>query len=45
MADGVLKPSKIITHRLHFTEINQAYAMAFKRDKTMISVVFDWSDA
>ena len=45
MADGVLRPSKLITHRLHYTEMQQAYDMAFKRDKTMMNVVFDWSDA
>ena len=45
MADGVLRPSKLITHRLHYTEMQQAYDLAFKRDKTMMNVVFDWSDA
>ena len=45
MADGVLEPSKLITHRLHYTEMRQAYDMAFKRDKSMINVVFDWTGA
>lgn len=45
MAEGVLKPSKLITHRLHYTDMNEAYAMAFRRDKNMINVVFDWDDA
>ena len=45
MADGVLEPSKLITHRLHYTEMRQAYDMAFKRDKSMVNVVFDWTGA
>lgn len=45
MADGVLKPSKLITHRLRYTGMRQAYDMAFKRDKSMINVVFDWTGA
>ena len=45
MADGVLKPSKLITHRLPYTSMQVAYDMAFKRDKSMINVVFDWTGA
>ena len=45
MADGRLEPKKLITHRMHYTDIKKAYEMAFNRDKTMLGVVFDWRDA
>ena len=42
MADGVLEPKRLITHRLPYTEMAQAYEMAFKREKTMLGVIFGW---
>ena len=45
MADGKLQPSKLITHRLHYTEMQKAYEMAYHREKTMLGVTFDWRDA
>lgn len=44
MADGRLQPSKLITHRMHYTEIAQAYELMETRDKNMLGVVFDWTD-
>jgi len=44
MADGRLEPRRLITHRFHYTEMVQAYEMAFNREKSMLGVVFDWSE-
>ena len=45
MAKGRLEPRRLITHRLHHTQIAEAYEMALRRDKSMLNVVFDWQDA
>lgn len=45
MAEGKLEPKNLITHRLHYSEINKAYEMACNRQKTMLGVIFDWRDA
>ena len=42
MADGNLNPSQLITHRLHYTQMKEAYEMAYEREKTMLGVVFTW---
>ena len=42
MADGRLEPKRLITHRFPYTEIVQAYEMAYRREKSMLGVVFDW---
>ena len=44
MADAGLEPGRLITHRLHYTEMQKAYEMAFHREKSMLGVVFDWKD-
>ena len=44
MADGRLRPSKLITHRMHYTEIAKAYELMETREKNMLGVVFDWTD-
>ncbi len=45
MAQGLLEPKRLVTHRLHYTQIAEPYEMALRRDKTMMNVVFDWRDA
>ncbi|MAE63293.1 MAG: hypothetical protein CMJ18_03400 [Phycisphaeraceae bacterium] len=45
MAEGRLEPKRLVTHRLHYTRINEAYEMALRREKSMMNVVFDWTDA
>jgi threonine dehydrogenase-like Zn-dependent dehydrogenase len=45
MADGCLAPKRLITHRFHYTEMVQAYEMAYRREKSMLGVIFDWRDA
>lgn len=44
MADGLVRPSMLVTHRLHYSELLQAYEMAIRREKNMMNVLFDWSD-
>ncbi len=44
MKDGKLEPKRLITHRFHYTEIVEAYDMAFRRQKSMLVVIFQWKD-
>jgi threonine dehydrogenase-like Zn-dependent dehydrogenase len=44
MADGRLEPKRLITHRFHYSEMAQAYEMAYRREKSMLGVVFKWQD-
>ncbi len=44
MADGLLEPKRLITHRFHYTEMVKAYEMAYHREKSMLGVIFDWRD-
>jgi threonine dehydrogenase-like Zn-dependent dehydrogenase len=39
---GFLEPKRLITHRFHYTEMAQAYEMAYRRDKSMLGVIFQW---
>lgn len=45
MIPGGLEPKRLITHRLHYTEMAKAYEMATQKEKTMLGVIFDWRDA
>ena len=44
MAEGKLQPSRLITHRLHYSEMAEAYEMAYSREKSMLGVIFNWQD-
>ena len=44
MEDDGLEPKRLITHRLHYTEMVQAYEMAFNREKSMLGVIFQWKE-
>ena len=44
MADGRLEPKRLITHRFHYSEMAQAYEMAYRREKSMLGVIFTWQD-
>ena len=44
MRDGKLEPKRLITHRMHYSRINEAYEMIFRREKNMMGVVFNWKD-
>ena len=45
MADGRLEPKRTVTHRFHYTEMVRAYEMAYRREKSMLGVIFQWKDA
>jgi threonine dehydrogenase-like Zn-dependent dehydrogenase len=42
MADGRLEPSRLVTHRFHYSQIAEAYEMAYHRNKSMLGVIFSW---
>ena len=44
MADGLLEPKRLITHRFHYSQMVKAYEMAYRREKSMLGVVFQWQD-
>ena len=44
MEEGRLEPKRLITHRFHYTEMAQVYEMAYRREKSMLGVIFDWRD-
>jgi threonine dehydrogenase-like Zn-dependent dehydrogenase len=44
MAEGRLEPIKLNTHRMHHTQMKEAYEMAYRREKSMLGVIFDWKD-
>ena len=44
MQDGKLEPKKLVTHRLHYSQMVEAYEMAYRREKNMLNVVFNWKD-
>ena len=44
MSDGGLEPKRVITHRLHYTQMAEAFEMAYRREKSMLGVVFNWRD-
>ena len=44
MADGRLEPKRLITHRFHYTEMVEAYEMAYQREKSMLGVIFNWQE-
>jgi threonine dehydrogenase-like Zn-dependent dehydrogenase len=44
MADGRLEPKRLITHRFHYSQMAEAYEMAYRREKSMLGVTFTWQD-
>ena len=44
MADGRLEPKRLVTHRLPYRQIGEAYEMAYRREKDMLGVIFRWRD-
>ncbi len=44
MADGRLEPKRLVSHRMHYSEMVKAYEMAYRREKGMLNVVFNWRD-
>ena len=43
MAQGSLRPSSLISHRMIYSDMGQAYEMAYRREKNMLNVIFDWN--
>ena len=43
MADGALEPKRVITHRFHYSRMMEAYEMAYRREKSMLGVIFTWN--
>ena len=41
MEDG-LEPKRLITHRFPYTDMVEAYEMAYNREKSMLGVIFQW---
>ena len=44
MEDGCLEPKRLATHHFHYTEIANAYEMIYRREKSMLGVIFNWED-
>ena len=44
MVDGRLEPRRVITHQMKYTEMVEAYEMAYRREKSMLGVVFSWRE-
>lgn len=44
MQEGRLEPYRLITHRFPYTEMVEAYEMAYRREKEMLGVIFQWKD-
>ena len=42
MASGRVSPSRLITHRLPFDRMKEAYDMIDRREKNMLGVIFQW---
>ena len=42
MERGVLQPERLITHRLPCERMVEAYEMAYRREKSMLGVLFEW---
>lgn len=42
MADGRLKPGQLVTHRMPYTQMADAYEMIDRREKSMLGVIFQW---
>ena len=44
MADGRLKPKRLVTHRFDYINMAEAYEMALRREKEMLGVIFRWHE-
>lgn len=40
-----LEPQRLITHRFHYSQMMEAYEMAYAREKSMLGVIFTWEHA
>ena len=44
MKTASLEPKRLITHRFHYSQMVEAYEMAYHREKSMLGVLFTWDD-
>ncbi len=44
MEEGRLQPSKLITHRMKYTDMVEAYEMIYRHEKGMMGVLFEWAE-
>lgn len=44
MADGALEPKRLVTHRMHYSRMAEAYDMIDRREKSMLGVIFQWKE-
>ncbi len=44
MKTASLEPKRLITHRFHYSQMVEAYEMAYHREKSMLGVLFTWED-
>ena len=42
MAEGRLEPKRLVTHRFGYQDMAEAYEMAYRREKEMLGVIFQW---
>ena len=42
MKENKVNPSELITHRLHYKDMQKAYEMAYDHNKQMLGVLFSW---
>ena len=42
MAEDRLEPKRLITHRMSYADMAQAYEMIYHREKNMMGVIFNW---
>ena len=42
MEEGRLEPKRLVTHRFPYTDLVEAYEMAYRREKNMLGVIFQW---
>ena len=42
MAEGKVEPKRLITHRLPYQSMVEAYEMIYRREKGMLGVLFEW---
>jgi threonine dehydrogenase-like Zn-dependent dehydrogenase len=42
MAEGRVEPKRLITHRFKYEDMAEAYEMAYRREKEMLGVIFEW---
>ena len=43
MAEGRLEPKRLVTHRFKYQDMAEAYEMAYRREKEMLGVIFQWN--